>query len=268
MSQKSLILLGLLATALLQACNSGPAKTNPSISSASSSQSKMVANTREDPLSLKPYLQEAAIKSSSNKEYREAATYWLALYQENPGDLNFALQCAYNMRYANSPGDAINVLNDALRSNPGNAALLAERAKSYAASGNAELALADITKASEAPNAEWPVHSAHGVILDRLGRSEEARLAYEKALKLSPDNPVVLNNLALNHALAGHHEEAVALLQRATRAPNANIQIRQNLSLLLAMHGDVKGASQLSQADLPNNMAQNNMAYFESLRLE
>lgn len=259
MGHKSITLSAILVVALLEGCSGGP---KPAINQPAK---KTAPKATEDAFSLKPYLQEAAIKSSSDHEYLEAATYWYALFEENPGDLNTALQCAYNMRYANSPGDAVNVLGIALKTHPGNVQLLAERGKAYAALGNAELALEDITIASAANTADWTVHSARGVILDRLGKQIEAEDAYKKALALSPGNPKVLNNLALNYAMAGRREEAVSTLQTAAQHPSANIQIRQNLSLLLAMQGDIKQAGQLSQADLPNAMAQNNMKYFEGL---
>lgn len=259
MDHKSITLSAILVAILLGACSGGPRTTNQF------PVKKEMVKATDDNFTLKPYLQEAAIKSSSSQEYAEAATYWYALYQENPGDLNTALQCARNMRYANSPDDAVNVLNNALKTHPGNVQLLAERGKAYAALGNAELALEDITIASSGSAADWSTHSARGVILDRLGRQGEAEAAYNKALAISPGNPIVLNNLALTLALAGRHAEAVETLQRALQHPDANIQIRQNLSLLLAMKGDVKQAGQISQADLPNTMAQNNMAYFDGL---
>lgn len=256
---KLISLSAVLVAVLLAACSSGPRTTNQF------PVKKEVAKATDDKFTLKPYLQEAAIKSSSNQEYAEASAYWYALYQENPGDLNTALQCARNMRYANTPGDAVDVLNNALKTHPENVLLLAERGKAYAALGNAELALKDITTASLGSAADWSTHSARGVILDRLGQQSEAEAAYNKALTMSPGNPIVLNNLALNLALAGRHAEAVETLQRALQHPDANIQIRQNLSLLLAMKGDVNEAGKISQADLPNKTAQNNMAYFEGL---
>lgn len=259
MGHKSISLSAMFITILLEACSGAPHTANYSPTQ------KEVAGTTGDQFTLKPYLQEAAIKSSTNQEYEEAATYWYALYQENPGDINIALQCASNMRYANSPGDAVNILNNALKIHPGNVQLLAERGKAYAALGNTELALEDITIASTGNAADWSTHSARGIILDRLGRQSEAAEAYNRALAISPGNPIILNNLALNLALAGHHVEAVDTLQRASQHPDANTQIRQNLSLLMAMNGDVKQAGQITQANLPNTMAQNNMVYFEGL---
>lgn len=259
MRKKPVILPVFFVAVLLAGCSSKPDTTNTLM------ENQKIPKPGDDAFSLKPYLQEAAIKSSSNQEYLEAATYWYALHQENPSDLNIALQCASNMRFANSPGDAVNVISNTLKIHPGNVLLHAERGKAYAALGNIEMALEDINIASAASTADWSVHSAHGVILDRLGRHGEAEQAYKKALTLSPDNPKVLNNLALSLALTGRHDEAVATLQRAVQNPNANMQVRQNLSLLLAMKGDIKGAGQLSQADLPNAMAQNNMNYFAGL---
>lgn len=234
----------------------------------SEKQKKEAAVVAKDSFSLRPYLQEAAVQSRAGHDYAASAAYWGALYEANPEDKNAALQFASNLRYAGGASDAINILGKALIAHPGDVQLLAERGKAYAAMGDFELALTDIDKAAVSSPNDWTVYSTHGVILDRLGRQSEAEAAYNKALALSPSNPKVLNNLALSIALSGRKEEAVAMLRRAVQHPDANMQVRQNLSLLLAMQGDIKEAGALARADLPNNMATNNMAYFQGLTLQ
>ena len=86
-----------------------------------------------------------------------------------------------------------------------------------------------------------------------------------QALMLSPGNPKVLNNVALGIALAGRLVEAICLLRLAVQHPQATVQVRQNLSLLLAMKGDVEEAGRLARADLPTAISDNNIAFFKSL---
>lgn len=219
----------------------------------------------KQPESLQPYLEEAALESSANLQYAEAASYWGAIYDTDPANINAALQYAANLRYSGNASDAVNIISGALKTHPGNARLLSERGKAYAALGAVEPALDDLMKAIAASPTDWTTHSALGVIHDRLGRQAQAEAAYRKALSLSPDNPKVLNNLALSVALAGRHDEAVEILRHASQLPNTTLQVRQNLSLLLAMHGDARQAGQLARADLPNLMAANNQSFFEGL---
>lgn len=263
MGRISIVYCLMLGAALLGGCNGSIERANKPVQA--NKASDKAPKLTDDPASLEPYLQEAALQSSSKHEYAEAAAYWGAIYQASPEDINAALQYASNLRYSGNPSDAVNVLSSAIQTHPGDGRLLAARGKAYTALGAIEPALEDITKAIAASPADWTLYSAQGVALDRMGRQSEAEEAYKKALGISPDNPKILNNLALGTALGGRHEEAVEIMRRAAEHPDATMQIRQNLSLLLAMRGDTKQAAQLARADLPNNVAENNLSYYEGL---
>lgn len=258
MSRLALIYPAILITGLLGGCDSLPKPLQGSLLQGMPDKTKK-------PESLEPYLLEAAATASANHEYDEAASYWGAIFEADPADMNAALQWAINLRYAGNAGDAVNVLNVALKSQPDDLRLLAERGKAYTALGAVEPALADISRVAATSPSDWTVHSTHGIILDRMEKHDEAQNAYKKALALSEQNPKILNNLALSTALAGRHDEAVEILRRAAQLPSAGPHIRQNLSLLLAMKGDIGQAEQLVRADLPNKMAEKNLAYFEGL---
>ncbi len=257
-SNRSVIISAMLSTALLGGCGGN----------LSAKQEKEAAKTAQEAFSLRPYLQEAAVQSGATHDYAASAAYWGAIYETNPEDPKAALQFASNLRYAGGASDAVNVLSKALTAHPGDALLLAERGKAYAATGDFGSALLDIEKALAANPADWTIYSTQGVILDRLGRQGDAEAAYNKALGISPGNPKILNNLALSVALAGRRAEAEAILRRAAQHPDANMQIRQNLSLLLAMQGNLQEAGKFAREDLPSTMAENNMAYFQGLSEE
>ncbi|MDW8399238.1 MAG: tetratricopeptide repeat protein [Acetobacteraceae bacterium] len=76
-----------------------------------------------------------------------------------------------------------------------------------------------------------------GVVLDHLGRHEEAHRAYRAALDIAGDDPVVANNLALSLLLTGRAEEAVALLQPLANRPDVTPRIENNLAIALAAAG-------------------------------
>ena len=112
---------------------------------------------------------------------------------------------------------------------------------------------------------DWEIHSALGIAHDFLGDPGKAQERYDTALSLSPQNPSVLNNVALSRALAGDLAGGIAILeQQATRATSSP-QIRQNLALLYALKGDLKNVERLTRHDLPEELVQNNLAYLRNL---
>ena len=53
--------------------------------------------------------------------------------------------------------------------------------------------------------------------MDQLGRYEEARQYYASALKIAPDQPLVLSNLGLSYVLSKDLARAEETLRRAHR---------------------------------------------------
>ena len=55
----------------------------------------------------------------------------------------------------------------------------------------------------------------HGVFALNIGDFTQARVFFEKALRLHPDEPHLLYSLAATHAQTGSHEEALTYLKRS-----------------------------------------------------
>lgn len=66
---------------------------------------------------------------------------------------------------------------------------------------------------------QWPVYFARGIALERSGQWPRAEADFQQALKLSPDQPAVLNYLGYSW-LEKHEnlDEALAMIQRAVAA--------------------------------------------------
>jgi len=120
-------------------------------------------------------------------------------------------------------------------------------------------------KAIQAAPESWEAHSTLGVVHDYQGRHADALKAYEAALKVSPNNPAVLNNLALSLAVSGDLSAAIATLEKANDQPKASPQVRQNLALLLAIKGDAAAAERFARKDLPPEVVRNNLRFFRAL---
>ena len=84
---------------------------------------------------------------------------------------------------------------------------------------------------------DWRLHSALGAALASRGKQQEAQVQFAKALALAPDQPSVLNNLALSYALDGKAAEAEQLLRKAQRSAGRTPQMQENLALVLGLRG-------------------------------
>ena len=67
-------------------------------------------------------------------------------------------------------------------------------------------------------------------------------------------------------AAGGHGEgpRAEAMLRAAAARPDATIQVRQNLALLVGLQGRLTEAEKLARQDLPPELVTNNMAYLRA----
>lgn len=214
---------------------------------------------------VEPSLRAAATTAEAARDYKGAAQHWGTLYQRHPGNRDFALNLARTLRYAGQPQQGADLLQAQLDKRPDDAELLTELGKDYLAADRLKLALSSLERARALDPKRWDTHSALGVVLDAEGRFAEAAQAYAQALALSPDNPRILNNLALSQALSGQLDDAIATMTRAADHPRAGSQPRQNLAVLLALKGDPAKAEKLVRQDLPADMARNNAAILRAL---
>lgn len=136
--------------------------------------------------------------------------------------------------------EAVQGYQELLNKDPKNADLLFRLAESYRRKGDLNKAVDQLRLAAQAaPNNTKPLLML-AEILDGTGRAEQAQPIYEQILKIQPDHPVALNNLAYIKAEKGVDlEEALGMVRRAQQKdPHSDeiadtlgwIYIRKNLS--------------------------------------
>lgn len=69
-----------------------------------------------------------------------------------------------------------------------------------------------------------------GVQMARRGLWNEALFRFEQAQRSNPNNPRLLNNLAVAYEAVGRYDEALATYQKAVRMAPGESRIRENLS--------------------------------------
>ncbi len=202
-------------------------------------------------------------KATGNSE----SAVLVAKAQSNPSDVKTAIEAARALRAEGNKPAALALIEKAAAASPKNTALMRE-------AGMLALELGQISKsepllrkaAASSTDADWQTHSALGAALASNGKHAEAQKHFAKALELAPDQPAVLNNLALSYALDGKSVEAERVLRIAASANGKPLapHIRQNLALVLGARGKLAEAQSVAAA-ADKDTARSNSAYLRSL---
>ena len=191
------------------------------------------------------------------------AAFWQHELTVDPSDQGAGIGLAVALRALGKYDEAADQSDRVVVIAPKNVEALLESARDHIAAGHAFYAIQPLKDASMLAPKDWRPISLMGVALEQTQRPDEALAAYDQALKLSPDNPAVLSNLALFYATRGDTAQAETLLRRASAQPTATAQERQNLALVLGLEGKTAEAEHLMRQDLPPEIADANLAYFK-----
>ena len=186
-------------------------------------------------------------------------------FRANPKDADAALQYGRALRATGQKSQAVAVMEQATIANPSNKALQAGYGRALADNGNFQQAFDVLGQAHTPDKPDWRILSAQGAVLDQLGRFEEARQYYSSALKIMPDEPVVLSNLGLSYVLSKDLPKAEETLRRAYGQAREDARVRANLALVVGLRGNMAEAEKIAKADLPPAEAAANVTQLKML---
>ena len=134
-----------------------------------------------------------------------------------------------------SKGDldgATRILSQLMLIVPDDPRVIGEYGKLLVQQGRTVDAIQFLRRAVELQPGDWMLYSALGVAYDQVNDQQNARVAYERALVLKPNEPAILNNYAMSRMLAGDNVAARSLMARAQASGSTDPRIAQNLALL------------------------------------
>lgn len=181
---------------------------------------------------------------------RRYAEEWGRRYDANRKNKATALTYARALHALDQNAQAVAVLQGLAIQNPEDLKVLSAYGKALADAGRLKEAADVLTRAHTPERPDWSVLSAQGSIADQMGNHDEARSYYEAALKIRPNEPTVLSNLGLSYALSRQLPRAEETLLLAAKQPTADMRVRQNLALILALEGKFAQAEEWSRHDL------------------
>lgn len=207
-------------------------------------------------------LLEAAREAENAKTYEAAAGIYGRLFEVRPHDPAVLAAFVRNMRYSGRSSEVVGYVEGKTPHLLTDFGVKFEYAKALLAAGRKNKALVALNEASAQRPNDWQVYSAIGITHDALVQYGEAISAYRRALKLSPDNVVVMNNMAMSQAMSGHLADAIGTLEKAAGINRTNMHVRQNLALLYAINGDVDRARALASMDLGLSDLETNLSFY------
>jgi Flp pilus assembly protein TadD len=193
------------------------------------------------------------------------AAFWAHEAEIDPNDAEAGVRLSSALRALGQFPEAIQNAQKVLVLQPENAEALMELARAYVAEGQGFYAVDPAKHAASINPRDWRPLSLLGVAYAQVERDADARAAWAAALTLSPDNPAVLSNQAMDMAAHGDAPGAEALLRRAVAQPGATLQERDNLTLVLGLEGKLTEAETLLRQDQPPEQADASLAYLQAV---
>jgi Flp pilus assembly protein TadD len=122
-----------------------------------------------------------------------------------------------------------------------------------------------LAAADDPTRPDWRVISARGTVMAKQGKYSDAIPFYERALTLAPNNPGVMNNLAMAHAMMGDPKKAEEILRQAVASPGATPKMRENLALVLGLQGRYDESRSVASSVLNADVASANTSYLKQM---
>ncbi len=244
---------GFAALAMLAGCNQTSRMHTGSITTSPA------ADASQAPRGEKP------LTEMSADELAGAVRAYGARYEGNPKDKANGLAFATALQMTGRNDQSLAVMQQVAIAHPDDRDVLAAYGKALAAAGDLPKALETVRRAQTPDRPDWRLLSAEGAILDQLGQPDKARVLYEKALVIQPNEPSVLSNLGMSYLLANDLPKAETYLSRAAKLPGADGRVRQNLALVMGLQGRFDEAERTASADLGPEEAKANVAYLRQM---
>ena len=193
------------------------------------------------------------------------AAFWAREAEVDPVDQVAGVRLASALRALGQYPEAVASAQRVLVLAPDNTDALMETARAFIGEGQGFYAIEPAQKLHKLTPKDWRPLSLLGVAYAQVRRGDDAMVVWRQALQLSPDNPAVLSNMAMELAARGEAPKAESLLRRAVAQPGASLQVRQDLTLVLGLEGKLGEAEHRLREDLPPDQADADLAYLKAV---
>jgi Flp pilus assembly protein TadD len=206
---------------------------------------------------------QAEIQAALRTDPLSQAAFFETQFDHDPTNAALGLDLSNAERTLGRYQEAADTAHAVLLFAPNNTDALLAAARAHISGNNAFYAIEPLKQLSALKPNDWQAWSLLGVAYDQTKRPADAQVAWQTALKLSPNNPAVLTNLAMARLSADDLAGAEPLMRLAVAQKASTLQERQDLALVLGLEGKLPEAEQLMRQDLPPEVADANMAWLQ-----
>lgn len=203
--------------------------------------------------------------TNTQTELQKATEYWGNEYEKKPADLKVALNYSRNLKALGEKQKAFSVLQQASVLHGSNPELASEYGRMALDFDQLNVASHLLEIADSPTNPDWKVISARGTVLAKQGQYKDAIPFYERALTLAPNQPSILNNLALANAMSGDAKKAEDMLRQVASQDGGSSKVKQNLALVLGLQGKYDEAKTVGGTSLTADAAAANSEYVRKM---
>lgn len=216
-------------------------------------------------------LLKSAKESEESGDYLRAGVLYQQLYAKTPANIDYQYGLAENLRRTGQFDKAIKLYE--ILSDGENKAREIEslEGKGLSLMGKGEFAEAGkvFARVMEKDATRWRTLNALGILFALKQLHDEAFAYYEEALRFSPNNLAVINNIGLTRAMNKEYDMAIQALEKGSRLASGKgakqRHIDLNLALIYGISGDMDRAESVAGRYLEGPALQNNLGLYAHL---
>lgn len=176
------------------------------------------------------------------------------------------LRLAETLAAGGAYSDAADTFREALSLAPTDPRVHRGLANALVGLGQPGLAIPYYEDALALDSSDWRIYLGLGVAQDLSGFAEAARATYGQGLQHAPENPDLINNLALSQALSGNGRAAAALLEPLIHLYGGEARYRSSLAIAYALQDREAEAARLMAERILPEQVERNLQMLRSIR--
>lgn len=256
----------LIASALLATCSA--CAIVPSVERQFDGRAELEKLDGPDVPTLETSLERSAKRALDDGLHERSIGLYQQLIDANPEDVNHRFGMAEALRRMGEYKAAVIMYDDVISKQPEPLEAYEGKALALMAQGDTEAAARILQQVLTKDRARWRTLNALGILFASKPMFSEANTYMNEALRVSPNNPSVMNNMALISAMQHQYPAAIETLKQAASASTEEKQREQidmNRALIHGISGELQEAENVASKYLKGGALQNNLGLYAYL---
>jgi Flp pilus assembly protein TadD len=222
--------------------------------------------------SINSTTEKMAIEATNNADYKRAGQFYTQLVDSKKGSpddqYRYKLGLAESARRIGQNEAALDMYEQLYKEKPTDIATMEGRGLTLMAAGRTADAGRQLAEVIEKDPKRWRALNALGILFVTKNMIPEAMAYYTEALRQSPDNPAILNNVGLSQAVDKNYARAFEAFEQGVRVSKTDAQRKQlslNMAMVYGISGDLETAKTIAAKFLEGPALDNNLGLYAHL---